>query len=81
MKIKDLIFTEIIKSSYSFQAAIGISRNFSIEKNEKTGKFDCDYSIFDTFQDAVDYCNKINYGTYVMKIKEIEEMKSKWEAK
>lgn len=81
MKIKDLVFKEVVKSSYSFQLAIGISRNFSIEKNEKTGRFDCDYSIFDTFQDAVNYCNKMNYETYLTKIIEIEEMKSKWEIK
>lgn len=81
MKIKDLVFKEVVKSGYSFQIAVGISRNFSIEKNEKTGEFLCDYSCFDTFQDAVNYCNKINYESYLMKIKEVEEMKSKWEVK
>ena len=81
MKIKDLVFTEVVRSGYSFQRAVGVTRFFNIEKNEKTGKFMCDYSHFDTFQDAVNYCNKINYESYLMKIKEVEEMKSNWELK
>ena len=73
------MFEEVVKADYSFQIAIGATRFFSIKKNERTGKFLCDYSHFDTFQDAADYCNKINYESYLMKIKEVEQMKSKWE--
>ena len=83
MKIKDLVFDLVDEKTYTLYRANGVKQKFEIEenKNVKPTKWLSYFKVFSSFEEAVNWANKINLRDFNEEIKKCQQMIEDWEVK